>query len=199
LVNRLAILRAATRGFLADGYARTSITAVAAEADVSPDLIYKQFASKRGLLVEVLNFAVTGEVDSPEVLDQHGPQAVRSERDRYRQVAMFAEDVAGRIARARPVDDVMRSAAEVDLDVAAKRAELQETRWRNMRTFISWVVANGSLRDGLDQEVAATTVWTLTSPDVHRMLVDVRGWDQQSFADWLGDTLIAELLPPLHE
>lgn len=194
--NRAGILQAAHRLFLERGYARTSIAAVAAAAGVSTDLVYKVFGRKQRLLVEVLNFAVTGEADSPRVLDQQGPQAVRAETDQRRQIAMFAEDIAGRVARARPVDDVMRSAGAVDPALARKRADMHRTRLSNMRAFVGWLADNGPLRADLAEDDAAAAVWTLTSPDVHRLLVDEVGWEAEHYREWLHRTLEAVLLPP---
>lgn len=194
--NRVAVLAAAHRRFLADGYAATPIAAIAREAGVSQDLVYKLFKTKHGLLVEVLNFAVTGESNSPRVLEQEGPQAVRRETDQRRQLAMFAEDIAGRVSRARPVDDVMRSAGDVDPEIAAKQASMHRTRLRNLTALVEWLAANGPLRDGLEADQAATTVWVLCSPDVHRMLTDGLGWDHSAYAAWLHRTLEAALLPP---
>lgn len=59
--NREAVLQAARRRFIADGYPRTSVASIAAEAGVSEDLVYLLFKNKRRLLVKVLNFAVTGD------------------------------------------------------------------------------------------------------------------------------------------
>ena len=194
--NREAILHAARRGFLAEGYPRTSIASIAAEAGVSEDLVYVLFKNKRRLLVEVLNFAVTGHVDSPRVLEQEGPRAVRDETDQHLQIAMFAHDVAHRVDRARPIDDVMRSAAVVDEAVAEKYRTMQGTRLDNIAHFIGWVASNGPLRDGVDEREAAATAWALTGAEMHRMLVDGLGWDIDTYADWLERTLAATLLPP---
>ncbi|MGY2875668.1 AcrR family transcriptional regulator [Marmoricola sp. URHA0025 HA25] len=193
--NREAILRAAHAMFLADGYARTPVAAIATAAGVSEDLVYKLFSNKRGLVVEVLNFAVTGEDGSPRVLEQAGPQQVRAEKDQRRQLAMFAADIAGRTSRARPVDDVIRSAGEVDPVLAAKRAEMHRTRLANLRAFVGWLADNGPLRDGLVPDEAAATVWTITGPDVHRLLVDDLGWDHERYHAWVHSTLEAALLP----
>jgi AcrR family transcriptional regulator len=194
--NRLAILEAAHRRFVADGYPRTSVASIAADAGVSEDLVYLLFTTKRRLLVEVLNFAVTGELDSPRVLEQHGPQAVREEKDQRRQIAMFAADISRRTASARPIDDVMRSAALVDEAVAEKRREMHRTRLANLTQFVSWVSANGPLREGLSVEEAAATVWTITGPDVHRLVVDELFWDHERYATWIHRTLEDTLLPP---
>ena len=194
--NREAVLQAARRRFVADGYPRTSVASIAAEAGVSEDLIYVLFKNKRRLLVEVLNFAVTGHVDSPRVLEQQGPRAVRDETDQRRQIAMFAHDIAHRVDRARPIDDVMRSAAVVDEAVAEMYRSMQVTRLDNITQFIGWVASNGPLRDGIDEREAAATAWALAGADMHRMLVDGLGWDIDTYADWLQRTLEAALLPP---
>jgi AcrR family transcriptional regulator len=194
--NRTAILTVAYRRFVDAGYVATSIARIAEEAGVSQDLVYKLFTNKRGLLVEVLNFAVTGQADSPRVLDQEGPQKVRAEPDQRKKLAMFALDIAGRIARARPVDDVMRSAGEVDPDVADKYASMHHTRLGNIRQFVSWLAEAGPLRRGLTVEQGAATAWLLCSPATHRQLTEQLGWDQPEYAAWLHATLAASLLPP---
>ena len=63
-----------------------------------------------------------------------------------------------------------------------------------MRTFVSWVAANGRFRMGLTEEDAASIVWMLTSPEVHSLLRVVRGWTAERYRDWLGDTLARSLL-----
>jgi AcrR family transcriptional regulator len=196
-VNREAILRAAFARFTRDGYPRTSVASIAADAGVSEDLVYVLFTNKRQLLVEVLNFSVTGELDSPTVLEQHGPQAVRAERDQRRQIAMFAADISGRTDRARAIDDVMRSAALVDESVAEKHREMHSTRLANLTQFVTWLAANGPLREGVSIDDAAATVWTVTGPDVHRLLVDGLGWDLEHYATWMRRTLEDTLLPPV--
>jgi hypothetical protein len=120
---------------------------------------------------------------------------VREETDQHRQLQMFAEDISERTSRARPVDDVIRSAGEVDPVLAAKRAEMHRERLANLRTFVRWVRANGPLRPGLDEDEAAATVWTVTGPDVHRLLVDDLGWDHNRYRAWVHATLEAALLP----
>ena len=196
--NREAILQAARERFTTDGYPRTSVASIAADAGVSEDLVYVLSTNKRRLLVEVLNFSVTGELDSPRVLEQQGPRAVRDEKDQRRQIAMFAADITRRTDRARPIDDVMRSAALVDESVAEKHREMHATRLANLTQFVSWVAAHGPLREGISLDEAAATVWALTGPDVHRLLIDDLGWDLERYATWVRRTLEDALLPP-HE
>ena len=196
--NRAGILDAARRLFVAHGYARTSIAAVAEEAGVSPDLIYRHFSNKKGLVVELLNYAVTGELDSPKVLEQNRVRATLDEPDQRRQLAMFADDISERVVRAQAIDDVICSAGEVDAEIAEMYAKMHRTRLRNIRGLVEAVAAHGPLRDGLDVETATTTVWVLVGPATRRQLVDTAGWSQDQYAAWLHDAVENYLLGAPH-
>ena len=193
--TRLRILDAAEQLFLERGYGVATVEGIATTAGVATDTVYATFGNKRGILHALMDVRVGGDDRDVGVLDREGPQAVRAEQDQKRQLERFAHDIASIIERARPVDDIMRSAAAVDVEVAALRTGLQEQRHANMRSFVGWVAANGPLRAGLDEEPAAAIVWTLTSPEVHRLLRVERGWTADRYVAWLVDTLKESLLP----
>jgi hypothetical protein len=88
----------------------------------------------------------------------------------------------------------MRSAAAIDPEISTLRGNIQEERFRNITTLVRWLRANGPLRGERSVEEAAAIVWTLTSPEVHRLLRVERGWSSERFRDWLGDTLARTLL-----
>ena len=91
---------------------------------------------------------------------------------------------------------MLRSAAAADPDVAAARHEQNDVqRHAAMATVIGWVRARGQLRSGLDDAAAADVVWTLTSPEVHHMLLTTRGWTRSQYETWLRETLERALLP----
>src|SRR6266571_8423604 len=58
--NREAILDAAQRQFLEGGYTATTIAAIAAEAGVSVETIYKAFGGKAGLVRAIYQGGLTG-------------------------------------------------------------------------------------------------------------------------------------------
>jgi hypothetical protein len=41
---------------------------------------------------------------------------------------------------------------------------------------------------------ALDTVWALTSPELHQLLVRVRGWKRRRYTKWLAETLARLLL-----
>lgn len=194
-LTRMRILDTAQRLFTQRGYAVTTMEAIASEAGVAVDTVYASFGTKAGLLHKLLDVRVGGDDAPVAVLDRAGPQRVRADRDQRRQIASFATDVAGIQERAVPVDDVMRSAAAVDPEIASLRAQMQALRYDNMKRFVSWVAANGALRAGLSRQDAAAVVWTLAGPDVYRLLRNERGWSRGRYVSWLADTLTKTLLP----
>lgn len=193
--TRLRILDAAQELFAERGYAASTVEAIAREAGVAVDTVYAAFGSKRGVLKALLDVRVGGDDAPIDLLDRPGPQAVRRETDQRRQIAAFAADISAIIERVRPVDDIIRGAAAVDADIAALRTKAQEHRFRNMRRLAAWLAANGSLGDGLTEAEAAAIVWTMTSPEVHRLLRVDRGWTPERYSTWLRDSLTRILLP----
>jgi AcrR family transcriptional regulator len=189
------MLDAAQRVFAERGYAPSTIEAIASTAGVAIDTVYAGFGSKRGLLSALMDVRVGGDDQPIEVLDRSGPQGVRRDTNQKHQLEAFAKDITPIIERARPVDDIMRGAAAVDPEVAALRAGIQEQRFRNMLKFVSWVTANGPLRGGMKEEAAAAIVWSLTSPEMHRLLRVDRAWTPERYTEWLAETLTLTLLP----
>ena len=193
--TRLRILDAAHRLFSKDGYARTTIERIAAEAGVAIDTVYAVFGSKRAVLSGLMEHQVGGDDQPIAMLDRPEPQSVRREPNQRRQLARFVAGVTDAIERSRPIDDIMRSAAAIDPEISTLRGKIQEERFRNMTTLVRWLRANGPLRSERSVEEAAAIVWTLTSPEVHRLLRVERGWSSERFRGWLGDTLARTLIP----
>jgi AcrR family transcriptional regulator len=193
--TRLAVLAAATRLFLERGYPKTTLAAVGREAGVAADTVLHLFGSKRGLLKEVMDAVIGGDDEDVALLERRGPQAMRAETDQHRQLTLFAAGITGQLERIRPLDDILRSAAAVDEEAAALRADLQSRQRREaMLAVAGWVAANGPLA-GRTVEEAAAVLWTLTSPEVHHMFRVTWGWSAGAYQDWLETTLRRSLLP----
>jgi AcrR family transcriptional regulator len=193
--TRSRILDAAQRRFAERGYGVTTMDAIAAEAGVAVDTVYAGFGSKRGVLSALMDVRVGGDDQPVELLDRPGPQAVRRETNQRRQLAIFAQDVSAIGERARPVADIIRGAAAVDEEIAALWSRLEESRFQNMSRFVAWVAANGPFRAGITEADAAAIVWSLTSPEMQRLLRAERGWTTERYREWLAQTLTRTLLP----
>lgn len=193
--TRARILASARELFVDVGYPQTTLGDVAAAAGVAGDTVLHVFGSKKALLQAVLDVVVGGDDADVQVLDRDEPQAMRRETDQRRQIAMFSAGMARQVERIRPLDDILVAAAAVDADARQLRDDIQLRQRRAAMTMIAtWVAANGKLRDGLSVGNAGDIIWTLTSPEVHRLLRDHCGWDIGKYQVWLRDSLERNLL-----
>lgn len=194
--RRSRILQAAAELFLSEGYPRTTVAAIAQRAEVSEDLVFLLFTSKRGVLKEVMDVAIGGDDQDIPLLEREGPQAVQAATDQREQLQLFAAGITSQLDRVRPFNDLVRSAAAVEPEIAALQDDLHLRQRRSaMRMVATWVAANGPLRNDMSVEAAAAILWTLASPDVYRMLTVHWSWSREQYQDWLRATLIAALLP----
>ena len=171
-----------------------TIDAIAQEAGVAPETIFATFGSKRSILADVINTAVSGEQPVP-VLQQPGPQAVMQQTEPAQLLQLFATDITSRLERVAPVFAVMRAAAKTEPDIAELLKNQLAIRLRNISTVAERLAAQKALREELNVEQTADIIWAITSPEVFSMLTIDRGWSQDQYIRWLGDTLVRLLLP----
>ena len=190
--TRALVLAAAAELFVERGYQGTSITAIADRARVSPETVYAHFGTKRRLLGELVQRAVRGDETVP-VPEQKGPRAIAAATDQHEQLRIFAADIVPRLERAAPLVTVVAGAARSDPELARLLTTLHTQRLQNLHTLTRALAANGPLRVG--EEEAAETAWALTSPELHQLLVRLRGWSTRRYRDWLAASLAELLLP----
>ena len=194
--TRRLILEAARKLFTTRGYAGTTIEALAHEAGVAVETVYATFGSKRAVLTRLVDILVLGDEEPTPLLERPDPQAVRQEPDQRRQIRLFARGMSAIMERAGPLWGVIRAAADTDAEIAATLRRMLTSRRDNLLAFVGWVERNGPLRAGLNTEEATDTVWSVSSAEVHHLLTVDRGWPRERYEQWLGNSLIALLLPP---
>ena len=189
--TRQRILEAAARRFVSDGYAGTTIAAIAADAGTAAETVYATFRTKPALLEAVVRAAARGDA-ATEILDQHGPRAAAAKRDAGAQLRGFAADVAERLERVGPLLRVLAAAEASEPVLADLHRRLQEARLANLRAVPAALARVGAL--AVDEASAAETVWALASPEVHDLLTRQRGWSREQYVAWLETTLAGALL-----
>lgn len=194
--TRRQILEAARRLFATRGYVGTTMEALAAEAGVAVETVYATFGSKRAVLARLVDISVGGDERPIPILERSEPQRMRAEPDQRRQLRLFAAGIREIMERVGPLFGVMRGAAATEPEIAELLRGLLVARHQAMGMVVQWLEHNGPLRAGLSADEAADTLWTLSSAEVHQLLTEDRGWAGERYERWLGDTLIALLLPP---
>lgn len=193
--TRTKVLDAAGALFEERGYDGASIAAIAAAAGVSEETIYARFGTKRALLGELAERAVRG-TDARSVREQEGPRLLAAATDQREQLRLFANDIAERLDRAAPLVALV-GASRSEPELAEMLDRLHGDRLANLQIVVDALQRNGPLR--LPDKEALETLWALTSPELHQLLVRTRGWSRSRFRSWLADSLAALLLPPGQE
>src|SRR5690349_6226104 len=128
--TRGRMLDAAELLLLRDGYASTTIAAIAARARVSPETVYKTFGGKPGLVRAIRERALAGAgAVHAEVRSNALQQRTRDRDTIIRGWARLATEVAPRVS---PILLLVRDAAAHDPQMAALQAELDESRLARM-------------------------------------------------------------------
>jgi AcrR family transcriptional regulator len=192
--TRRAIIEAASRLLMTQGYAGTTMEAIAREADVATITVYSVFSSKPKVVEAAIHAAVMGSEAPTPVLEQQGPRAVFEERDQRRQIKGFAAGMGGIMQRVAPLFEAMRTGADADPVIASLRRDLLARRLEGMRVFAGAVLRNGRLRNAMSLGAAAETIWALSSPDLHQLLTLQLGWDEAKYVAWLDEVLASALL-----
>jgi AcrR family transcriptional regulator len=193
--TRRDIIDAARRLFEENGYAGTTLAAVASEAGVAVETIYRSFDGKAGLLEDVILAAVAGGADRAQVPVTERPaiRAVKEEPDARKKIALHSATQPGIHARSGPLLRALREAAAVDQNLQQALERLEQQRLNGMNEYAHDLIATGHTRKDLSQEDIRDVLWTLTSIDVHDRLVHQRQWTQGEYVEWLTD-IIARLL-----
>ena len=193
--SRRKVLDAARGRFLDAGYAGTTLAAIAAEAGVSVETIYKAFGNKPGLLKAVFDVAVVGGDQPVPLLQRDFVRRNMAEPDPRRKLAAYADHLAELQPRAAPVQLLARSAAATDEEIEAVWRQMREERLAGMTAFARHLDEEGHLRVGVPMEEARDVLWTYNSPDLYELLVLQRGWSPARYARWVEAALVAALLP----
>lgn len=193
--TRRRILDAARRLFLAQGYAATTIAALAEEAGVAMETVYATFQNKRTVLARLVEVAVVNDDEPLPLLERSDPQEVLREGDRRKQITLFARGIREIMSRVGAIFWVMRVAAESEPEIEALLSTFLQQRRAGMSFFVGALLRTGPLRGDQDGELAADAVWALTSPEVFRLLTIERGWSEDTYEAWLVRMLEGMLLP----
>jgi AcrR family transcriptional regulator len=191
--TRRRVIDAATRLFVAQGYASTTMRAIAAEAGVSIPTVELLFGTKAQLLHVVLDVAIAGDDEPIPVLSRAWAHDAQSTDDVVEFVSAVAKVLQEAQVRSAGVMLAAYEAAASDPDIQVLIADRQLQRERTAGWIVEGVLARASLRAGLDRAAAVDTVWMLMDPVVFSRLTRHRGWSPERYATWFADS-VAQLL-----
>jgi len=190
--TRDRIIDVAERRFLDAGYGATTVAAVATDAGVSADMIYKSFGGKAGLVRAIRARALQGEGAEPaETRSDRLHERALSGRKIIEGWGTLTAEVAPRVA---PILLLVRAAALSDPEGATLLAEMDDDRLRRMTSNARRLRDGGHLRSGVTVAQAADVLWTYSAPELYELLVSRRGWSAKRYGRFVADAMIDALL-----
>lgn len=186
--QRLAV--SARHLFAEQGYAATTIAAIAREAGVAVQTFYATYGSKRAVLLALLD-ELEANAGLPDLL-----VALRATADPRQQLRLTVEFSVRLFERGSDVVEILRGAGTTESDLAAIWHEGEGRRRTSQAPLVrAWTEAS-ALRPGLTEAEGADILWTLTGPDAYRLFVTECGWAAPHYQDWLLATLDSLVLRP---
>ncbi len=185
--TRRTIVDAAAELFIEQGYARTSVAAVAAAAGVAVNTVYTSVGGKSALIMALTEDGADDrtaietarrieEVDDPaEILRITAVGTGRVRRERWRVLGILLDN--------RTADPDVAAAA--DAATCTVRGRLDRIARR--------LVDTGGVRPGIDLERVEQVLWFYFGFQAWRTARDL-GWDWDEAADWLGAQATTALL-----
>jgi len=192
--TRGRILDAATSLLVERGYRATTIAAIAHDADVHVDTVYRLVGRKPVLLRELIEQALSGTDRAIDAEERDYVVALRAEPDPRQKIAVYARAVTHIHQRLAPLVAALHEAAASEPEAAAVWREVSDRRAANMRRFVRDVRTAGGFREEVTVELAADTVWLTNSAEAYLMLTEQRGWSDRRYERWLVDLWTRYLL-----
>jgi AcrR family transcriptional regulator len=192
--TRAQILDAAKTLFERDGYAGTSIAAIAKQAGVAMKTVYLGFETKSGLLRALWNRELRGGKEEVPVAEQPWFREVVEEPDPEKVLRLNARNGRARKESIASLGQVIFRAAPIDPEIAALWQRIQTQFHENQRLIVEALHGKKALKKGLGVDEATDILWTLNHPEVYLLLVGERGWSGERYEKWLGDIFVEQLL-----
>ena len=187
--TRKRVIEAATRLFVQQGYATTTMRAIADEAGVSVPTVELLFGTKAQLLHVVIDVAVAGDDEPVPVLSRAWAADAQSARDLADFLSVVARVLSAAQARSAGVVLAAYEAAASDPDIQLLIMDRESQRERTATWIVDGVVERAGLRPGLDRARATDTLWMLMDPVIFHRLTRHRDWSSDRYASWFADSV----------
>jgi AcrR family transcriptional regulator len=184
--RRRRVVEAAAELFTSQGYAATSMAAVASAAGVALDTVYASVGRKPAVLLAahdlLLGEGELGEDGRPVGAEQRGyVAAVRAAEGAQAKISTYADALARVLPRTAPLLEALREAGTEDAECRATWESLQHRRAANMRLFVADLRATGEMRADVDDDTAADLIWSMNDSAWFTALAS-RGRSPQEYA-----------------
>ena len=186
--TRAQIVGAAAVLFTELGYVGTSIGAIATRAGVAVQTIYNAVGNKAAVLSAVLDVAASGP-NAPTPVPIFMAERTQAANDAAEVIAILADWLVEANTRTATIHWIIRQASAVDEDAEELERTRANQRLHNYGLAAAAIRERGGLSNGMTDEQAAATIWSLGHPTAYRSLVIDGGWSIETYGSWLRGAL----------
>jgi len=194
--TRRAIVTAAAELFGSQGFAATTIDAIADRAGVGRKTVFASVGGKGALLKLTWDWALAGDDDPLPMAERPAVQAMLAERDPHRLVAMWTDLLLDVGVRALPIEPAVLAAADVDPEARELLEAIRRETLAGATAFVTHLAGTGGLRADLTVAHAADACWGLMNSLLQHLLITERGWPTDEYRAWFVRLATATLLDP---
>jgi AcrR family transcriptional regulator len=191
--TRARIIEVSRRYFLADGYARTTVAAIARTANVSEETIFKVFGGKPGLVRAIWERGLEG--SGPVPAEQRSDAMRAAATDPRAIIEAWGQFVTEVAPLGVPVLLLVREAAASDIDMAELFEAIDRARLERMMVNARDLFDRGFLRPGVGVDEARDVLWLYSSAELYELLVIRQGWPIDRYGTFVAEGMKAALLP----
>lgn len=182
------ILDSAKKLFETKGFASVTIEEIAWGAGVSAPSIYSIFQSKRGVLLSLMDEALSP--DQFEALIARG----KEEKSPHKRLEVTATIARQLYDAEKEHLSLLRGASIVDPIFKELEIERETRRYERQKETVDALANDKALTDHLSLSQIRDILWAFTGRDFYRMLVVERGWTSDEYEKGLAELLIQTLL-----
>lgn len=189
-----SVVEAAGRLFVRNGFAATSIDAVAREAGVARATVFNAVGGKPALLQAAYHAAVVGG-DDPRPASE-GPLGERARRAQTPGdvLEVYAQVLTEVFQAVAPIHEALVTAAHQSAELHDLLSQLNQDRHAGATSIATLAIERGGLAPDISKERAADILWVYNDPHIWLALHRERGWSPEAFTPWLTSTLQLQLL-----
>lgn len=193
--TRERILEAAQHCFEQQGFAGTTMRAIAERAGASLESV-NLAGTKRDLLMATLSLATAqGETDA-RLLDLPEPKALFAQSDPAIALSNLMTWVAASNQRISRLWRSLDQAADTDPGIRSDYADFLSRMRAESSRAVRELGQRGALRPGVSEPELADLLWLTVLPDQHHRLCGQAGWSQERYQRWLVWSATTSLLAP---
>jgi AcrR family transcriptional regulator len=186
------IVSAAGELFVGDGYAATTMAAIAARAGVAVQSLYLRFGGKLQILGAALDAAIVGDTVPVPLLERDWFARLRELADGPSAVRLFLAEMETLMSRTYALYEVvLRAGDEARGLLAANKAQRRE----GLQAVAGVLAEKRGFAPHLDAARAADVLYGLVSEEHYGLLVAERGWTPSAWRDWVSGVVIAAFYP----